>query len=264
MILQETKSTHSQTTNDYFEHYFEEIKFYLAPLFDYKQGNCHNVNHYASLILRSYGLQHNKVWIYAPTRYREHSKQAIKLHDPNFISPTGELSWGYHVALLLRYEGSEYVFDLFLDAHKPLTISAWLEKMQAKRFYVDVTRPDDYLFYTEESDVKKNGLFNGQYFAYEGLCKEQNWLAKGLAINETAVAFYSDQNYHFRHNTPLSADYRLFVGRINNFECVMRDVSTNKRMTPAFQQKHVNIITEYRQVYEQNLEKWTDKMDSFL
>ena len=264
MILQETKSTPFQTTNDYFERYFGEIKFYLAPLFDYKQGNCHNVNHYASLILRSYGVPHNKIWIYAPARYKEHSKQVIKLHDPNFISPNGELSWGYHVALLLRYEGSEYVFDLFLDAHKPLTISTWLEKMQAKQFYVDITNPDDYLFFTEESELKKNGLFNGQYFTYEGLCKEQNWLAKGLAINETAVAFYSDQNYHFRNNTNLSADYRLFVGRINNFESVIRDATTNKRMTPTFQQKHSEIIAEYREIYEQNLDKWTDKINSFL
>ena len=264
MVLTQTESRLSRITDNYFDYYFEELKYFLAPLFEYKQGNCHNVTHFASLILRSYGVQHNKIWIYAPTRYREDSKQTIQLADPNNISPNGLLTWGFHVALLLQYAGEEYVFDLFLDSEKPLSMAEWLEKMQARKFRIDIENPDNYLFYTQASETKKNGLFTGQYFEYEGFCREQNWLAKGLAINATAVEFYSKNWFHFQYKTLLGADYKLFVGRVNNFECVLRDSKTNKKMTEEFQQKHASIIDEYRLVYARNLEKWIEKIESYL
>lgn len=199
-----------------------------------------------------------------PYRYREDSKLTIQLPDPNNISPNGLLTWGYHVALLLQYAGEEYIFDLFLDSYKPLTIAEWLEKMQARKFHIDIENPDNYLFYTKSSETKKNGLFTGEYFKYDGLCREQNWLAKGLAINETAIEFYTKNWFHFNYKTLLSADYKLFVGRVNNFECVLRDNITNKKMTKEFQQKHASIIAEYRLVYEKNLEKWMERVQTFL
>lgn len=197
-------------------------------------------------------------------RYREDSKQTIQLPDPNNISPNGLLTWGFHVALLLQYEGKEFVFDLFIDSEKPLTIAKWLEKMQARKFRIEIEAPDNYLFYTQASETKKNGLFTRKYFEYDGLCREQNWLAKGLAINETAVELYSKNWFHFHYKTLLSADYGLFVGRVNNFECVLRDNKINKKMTEEFQQKHANIIAEYRLVYARNLEKWMEKVQTFL
>ena len=264
MVLTHSQSRLSRITDNYFDYYFEELKYLLAPLFVYKQGNCHNMTHFASLILRNYGVQHNKVWIFAPTRYQEDSRQTIQLLDPNNISPNGLLNWGFHVALLLEYEERECVFDLFLDSEKALTMAEWLERMQARKFRVEIETPDNYLFYTQASETKKNGLFTGQFFAYEGFCKEQNWLAKGLAINETAVEFYSKNWFHFHYKTLLSADYRLFVGRVNNFECVLRDNKTNKIMTEEFQQKYALLIAKYREVYTQKLEKWTEQVNMYL
>ena len=264
MVLTQVDSRLSRITENYFDYYFEELKYYLAPLFDYKQGNCHNITHFASLILKSYGVEHNKIWIYAPTRYKEDSKLSIQLLDPNNISPNGILTWGYHVALFLQYAGEECVFDFFLDSKKPLSMAKWLETMQARKFHIDIENPDNYLFYTEPSETKKNGLYTGQYFKYDGLCREQNWLAKGLAINETAINFYKNEYFHFKYKTLLSTDYKLFVGRVNNFECVMRDNTINKKMTEKFQQKHASVISEYRLVYEENLKKWTDRAQTFI
>lgn len=244
--------------------YFEELRYLLSPLFQYKQGNCHNLVHYASLILDSYGIEHKKIWIYAPCRYDKNAKTTIKLPDPNGLSPNGFLSWGYHVAILVNFSGLEYVFDYFIDDEKPLSIGNWIEKMGIKKFKVEIESADKYLFFTKPSETKKNGLFNGKYFEYDGLCKNENWIAKGLAINETAICFFKNELYHFQFNTPLSHDYRLLAGSVNNFECVLRDNALNKKMTPAFQEKHEEIITEYRKIYQKNLEKWIFKVDNFL
>lgn len=246
------------------EIYFEELRYLLSPLFQYKQGNCHNLVHYASLILDSYGVEHKKIWIYAPCRYDEVSKKSIKLPDPNNLSPSGLLSWGYHVAIFVEFNGLAYVFDYFIDDEKPLSVGNWIEKMAVKNFKVEIESAEKYLFFTKPSETKKNGLFNGKYFEYEGLCKEQNWVAKGLAINKTAIRFFKNELYHFQFKTPLSHDYRLLAGSVNNFECVFRDNSFNKKMTPKFQEKHKGIIAEYRKIYEENLEKWIYKVENLL
>jgi hypothetical protein len=264
MVLEKSQALWLCENNNYFENYFEELRYYLNPLFQYKQGNCHNIAHFASLILKNYGVAHKKIWIYAPTRFDENSKQTIKLPDPNNISPKGILTWGFHVALLIQHEKQEFVFDFFIDEEKPMTVGDWLDAMKIKNFKVEIENPENYLFFTKESEKKKNGLFSGKYFEYEGFCRQNEWIPKGLAINETALEFYKKEFYHFHYKTPLSSDYRLFVGRVNNFECVIRDCSENKKMTLSFQKKHAAIIAEYRLIYEENLIKWRNWVNAFL
>lgn len=264
MVFEKNQLLEINESYNYFENYFEELKYYLMPLFQYKQGNCHNVSHYASLILRNYGVSHKKIWIYAPTRYDESSKLTIQRPDPNNLSPKGFLTWGFHVAILIQHEAQEFVFDYFIDEEKPMTVGDWIESMKINNFYIDIEKPDYYLFYTKPSLKKKNGIFHGKYFEYEGLSKEENWLTKGLAINDTAVQFLKNELYHFQNKTPLSDEYRLLAGSINNFECVLRDKSINKRMTFSFQKRHNEIITKYRLIYEQNLDIWTNKVEAVL
>jgi hypothetical protein len=263
MVLEKIQSSVLSEANKYVENHFELLKCYLNPLFKYKQGNCHNVSHYASLVLRNYSISHKKIWIFAPTRYDENSKLAIQRPDPNNISPKGFLTWGFHVALLIEHEGNEIVFDYFVDEKKPMTIGNWIASMNINNFYIEIEKPDYYLFYGKTLK-KKNGVFYGKYFEYEGLSKEGNWLAKGLAINETAVHLYQNELYHFQHKTSMSDDYRLFVGSVNNFECILRDNTINNKMTLCFQKEHKDIIMKYRLIYAQNLDKWTKKVNVLL
>ncbi len=62
----------------------------------------------------------------------------------------------------------------------------------------------------------------------------------------------------------LSKDYKKLVGDIENFECVFRDFSTNKRMSQSFQRKHRQIIEQYREVYAEKLEKWQIRLNAIL
>ncbi len=252
------------TKSDYFRVFFEELRYYLNPLFQYKQGNCHNLMHYGSLILEKYGVKHQKIWIFAPSKYKENEKTLIQLPDPNNIAPSGILSWSFHVALLVKNDNEEFVFDYFIDENAPLSVSQWIEKMQLKTFHCEVQPTDFYLFYTNPSEKKKNGVFSGNYFGYEDKCLDEYWLPKGLAVNETAIHFFKAELNHFVYTTDKSTDYRLLVGSINNFECIFRDNSFNKKVNPEFQEKHQEIIQKYRKEYELNLEKWIEKVDNFL
>lgn len=264
MVLEKIQATWLRENNNYFENYFEELRYYLNPLFQYKQGNCHNITHFASLILKNYNVVHKKIWIFAPTRLDKNSKGVIILPDPNNISPKGHLIWGFHVALLIEYKAKTFVFDFLIDEEKPMTITDWINSLKIKNFKITIENPAKYLFFTKPIKKKKNGLFDGKFFEYEGFCKENEWIPKGLAINETAIRFYKKELYHFQYQTDLSDDYRLFVGRVTNFECVIRDNDFNKKMTPKFQKKHAKIIAEYRLIYEESLNKWINWVDAFL
>ena len=262
MIFVENKIINSDRI-EYAQIYFEELKTYLNSIYKYPQGNCHNLVHFGSMVLNQYNISYKKIWIFAPSRIHEKSKQSIQLPDPNGISLNGELSWGYHVALLVNYVNVSYIFDYFIDDTKPLYLNEWLQKINLTNFHLEFTSPSQYLFHVNPSKTKKNGLFNGDFFLYEGLCRDADWIPKGLAINETAIEFYKNEIYNLESTTPLCKEYKLLVGSVNNFECVLRDKAFNKKMTIDFQEKHEDVIIKYRLIYEQNLEKWINELSRF-
>jgi hypothetical protein len=250
---------------NYFLSKFVFLKPFLEPLFNYKQGNCHNLAHYASMLLQKHGIKHQKIWIFAPSRYQKHSRITINLEDPNLISSSGILTWGYHVALWIEYQHKTMVFDYFLDPNKPLVKEEWLEYFGNIDYKVEIHTAENYLFYGEEQENNRYySLYKGEFFRYEGECKTQQWIEQGLAINETAHYFMQNERQNLDIFNGLSKDYKKLVGDIENFECVFRDFSTNKRMSQSFQRKHRQIIEQYREVYTEKLEKWQIRLNAIL
>jgi hypothetical protein len=245
---------------DYFQHHFEQVKTHIGTTHLYPQGNCHNVVHLVSLVLKHYHIAHQKIWIYAPCRLKGNASKEIELNDPNHISLNGQIAWGYHVALLLRYGLTYSIFDFMLNDQKPIYLSEWIKGMNIDKYKIEVLNPKKYLFFTNKYKNKPEGIINGRYFEYKGLCKRQKWLQKGLAINETANAFYTQETDTLTSLTEAAIDFKLFVGNIFNFELVLRDHTHNDIMSMAFQEKYANTILKYRTIYHSNLEKWNEKL----
>lgn len=240
---------------------FNKIKFHLYPTYRYLQGNCHANAHLASLILQASGIEHHKIWIFAPCRYDEKSKEVFKINDPNQIAPKGYIRWGYHVAPMIDFEGKKYVFDFNFSERNPLTVSEWLGHFNSKNFRCVIEDPKYYLFHTKlSSENQKKHLFDGSFFELEGTALQNQWLEKGLAANETAYTMYEQVFLNAVKNKASQEqlhEYKLLFGSINNFECVFRDNSTNQFMTAQFQEKNQALIQYYREVYESNIDKWT-------
>lgn len=236
---------------------FGEIRKVLYPVYRYLQGNCHCHAHLASLILKSKGIKHRKVWIFAPSRYSEVSAEPFRTIDPNRISPDGQINWGYHVAPLVSVSGMDYVFDYHFSEHRPISLTHWLNCFDQKNYKCVIEEADHFLFYTREHEGRQ--LFNQDFYPLEGESLKNNWLEKGLAINETALEMYRECYLPvLAAGGPddLIRDYKLLIGRVLNFECVFRDQGTNKKMTADFQHKHGDLILYYRHVYEHNVIKW--------
>ena len=104
------------------------------------------------------------------------------------------------------------------------------------------------------------------FYKYEEEALNQHWIEKGLAVNETAVAFYYAEIQpilNLEQYQDLIGDYKMLVGNVFNFETVFRDNNWNNEMNNDFQFKHQNIIAKYREIYFSNLTKWENAF-SFL
>ncbi len=130
--------TLEEKETSYFVNLFEAIRPSIEPIYKYKQGNCHNLAHFISLILTKAGVTHQKIWIFAPSRIDIASKIPISVPDVNQISPTGMLNWGYHVALWIEYNKQAFVFDFMVDEKKPLTLSEWLNTFGLNTYKIDI------------------------------------------------------------------------------------------------------------------------------
>jgi len=240
---------------------FNEIKHYLYPAYRYLQGNCHCNAHLGSLLLKKHQIPHKKIWVFAPCRYSEVSGEAFIIPDPNNIAPNSYIRWGYHVAPLVEWKNEELIFDFNFSETNPLTREQWLGHLNTPNFKCIIEEADQFLFYSSPSLNKPNkSLFNGNFYPIEGLCLENKWFEKGLAANETALLMSKEViNPAIERNAPqaLINDYKYLIGSINNFECVFRNRSFNKRMTQEFQEKHQDLIHYYHGVFEDNVEKWS-------
>lgn len=243
---------------------FEEIRKTLYSAYRYLQGNCHCNAHLASLALKSKGIKHKKVWIFAPSLYSETSNESLRIYDRNQISPDGWINWGYHVAPIITVNGSDFVFDYNFSEIRPLSLSEWLNCFEPGNFKYLIEEADNFLFHTRDYSGKQ--LFDYRFHPLEGESLQNSWLEKGLAVNETALEMYHECYLPaVRNGGPeeLLQDYKMLIGRVLNFECVFRDQAFNRRMTQAFQNRHSDLIHYYRHTYEHNVIKWKLVVDHY-
>ena len=237
------------------------------------------------MLLHSKGITTSKIWAFSPGIYSKTNSQLITFIDKKKLSPNGQIDWGYHVAPILNVNDGvqthQMVIDLGLFPKGLVPYKNWLEKLKTKKLISLMLDFEWYLFnsnvipmsqlqYDSDGMLKpklKNlilpDLFSDKliddFYKYEDDSKQNNWLEKGLAINETAIQFYNAEikpMLKLNTQTALIHDYKNLVGNVFNFETIFRDNMWNYDMTLDFQKQHSIIITKYREIYKNNLIKW--------
>lgn len=245
------------------------------------------------MLLLSNGVTSSKIWTFSPGLYSTSSSRLISFTDKTKLSPTGKIDWGYHVAPVLHVqkgkEISEMVIDLVLFPEGPVHYRTWLNKLKTRKLLHLIMDADWYLFnssmipnyqlnndpeYVQDKNLDLPYFFwdklINDFFKYEEESKENQWLPKGLAINEAAMEFYNNEIapiLKMRAKKELAQDYKNLVGNVFNFETVFRDDKWNYDMTPEFQEKHQDIISKYKDIYLDSLKKWeklVSKLDDHL
>ncbi|HEY6143532.1 MAG TPA: protein-glutamine glutaminase family protein [Flavobacterium sp.] len=269
---------------------FAEIMKSGLP-FGYQQANCHNISHYISLLLESKGYLCAKIWAFAPVVYSTSSSKLISRPDKKNISPTGKIDWGYHVAPIVQVRIGNRVRKMAIDPglfKTPVRYRTWIAKLKIKQLIYLIVDSEWYLFnsstipnselipYDESLDANPTNVqlpdwFSDKlitdFFKYEEDSLEQHWIEKGLAVNETAMAFYDTEIkpiLNSEQHQDLVNDYKMLVGNVFNFETIFRDNNWNNEMNDDFQLKHQEIIAKYRQIYASNLKKWQESLVSLI
>ena len=239
---------------------FREVRKHLHGTYLYPQGNCHNVAHVASLVLSKQGIPNRKVWLFSPCRYKTGAYEAICLPDPNGITTDGMISWGYHVATLIEDPlAGELVYDYFIDAERPLRLQEWISIQGLSTYQLRVEPAYNYLFYSESAPGQLESLFTGEFFRYEGEALEGEWVAKGLAVNQTAYDFYLEE-IKDRPEGQLRSDYQALVENINTFETIIRDQQVPAELPAGLVHKHHRLLAHYQQRYEYYLARWRTQL----
>jgi len=259
--------------------------------FGYQQANCHNISHYISTLLESKGYRCGKIWAFAPVVYSMNSSRLISFTDKKNISPTGKIDWGYHVAPILQVRIGNKVRKMVIDPglfpKNIVRYRTWLAKLRTRKLIYLIMDSEWYLYNSSmipNSQIQYNsdGFPNAiqpniqlpdwfsdklitDFFKYEDDSLRENWIEKGLAVNETAMAFYDTEIkpiLHSKQHQDLVTDYKMLVGNVFNFETIFRDNNWNPEMNDDFQFRHQNIIAKYREIYFSNLQKWQESLAS--
>lgn len=175
------------------------------------------------------------------------------------------------------------VIDVGLFPNKIVRYRTWLAKLKTKKLIYLIMDSEWYLYNSSmitnaqmqsasnelleanKPNIKLPDWFSDKhitdFFKYEEEALEQNWIEKGLAVNETAMTFYDaeiEPVLDSKQHKDLVADYKMLVGNVFNFETIFRDNNWNYEMNNDFQLKHQNIIAKYREIYSLNLTKWKE------
>ncbi len=257
--------------------------------FGYQQANCHNISHYIRTLLESKGYLCAKIWAFAPVVYSTNNSSLISFVDKKNLSPNGAIDWGYHVAPVLQVRMGTKVRKMVIDPglfpKGPVRYRTWLAKLKTRKLIYLIMDSEWYLYNSSiipnsQLQADPNGLLNvnppniklpdwfsdkhiTDFFKYEEDSRNEHWIEKGLAVNETTETFYTTEIQPLLHSNlhqDLVYDYKMLVGNVFNFETVFRDNNWNYEMNDDFQLKHQEIITKYREIYFANLLKWQESL----
>lgn len=234
--------------------------------FRYLNGSCEDRAHYISLLLRKYGVDCGKVWNFSPARYTFLSNELLNIKDPFGI--TDDLTWGYHVApYLMAYNEQGEIEKLVVDQSfcedEFLTESDWIARMNCQRAIQLHTDLDSYLFnsifgyvgdhitsfethYGTPLDIPS--IITGNFWQ---LFPEDDYVQKGLAINDLAVKIFDFKNYL----PQIEKNYLSDI--LNNIDDLIKLVVTQK--PHSLDQDSYNHIINY---YFERYYHWGSKLST--
>ena len=238
---------------DYISFVFQQLKKELYPTYLYSHGNCHNVSHLASMILTQCGIDHQKIWIFAPCRLDPTRKESIVFKIKNDIAPRKIIRWGYHVGILVELQNESYVVDLFMDTDKPIRLADWNDQLNSSMHQIFVEPPQHYLYHSTPHPPRGKEIFNGTFFEYDGLCRDDHWLPKGLAINQIAYEFLLNECHK---PTELSIDCQQLIKSIYTFDAFLGNHNKWHKISTDFMAKHPLLTQQYQYLYQEALDHW--------
>jgi hypothetical protein len=170
--------------------------------FNYPQGGCQQRAEKMHMIMENSGIEHAKIWLFAPVNLSHTDKTYLEIDDPNDLTPNDIIYWGYHVAPSVLVESvttgrlDTLVIDPSVSRSKPLRINNWFEKINNS----DVSKytfleSKNYFFNVQPSPDGSGNLssvINGYFYTYGDVesivdMYDNAVVERELAVNDVAI-----------------------------------------------------------------------------
>ena len=163
---------------------------------------------------------------------------------------------------------------------KPISYQKWLSIQNCKASYYTFLDPEYYLFYsingswvqdyedydqncTADSSVRLPNylpkVMTGDFYMYSGTRVTNQWVEKGMAINEMAYQFYLNELVPIKNDPSMSdlvKEYKFLFGSVNNLESIYLEYASKCKIDAALIEKHRGLIDKYREKFNEETEKW--------
>lgn len=253
--------------------------------FNYTQGNCHDRAHMMSLLLAQRHIICAKIWAFAPGNYCLINRSLFTIKDKNGMSPDGIITWGYHVAPVVKVQQKKgvrlCVIDPSLFPGGPVPYRKWLDIFNSNSGMYLFLNHNYYLFNTLDGNtVYAPGtndpetalpsqklemptwfpkLVTGDFYDYDGDAAADNMMPRGLAANETAYRFYKEQ-IAILPASEADTRYELnaIAGVADDFQLFLQNGQFGNTYYQMLQEKYSHLINQYRVCYENEIEYWVN------
>ena len=236
--------------------------------FNYPQGGCPEravVIHY---LLDSLKIPNFRIWVFAPSKLLESSKEKIYITDKNKLTTddNNRIEWDYHVApCVLSSNGTAspdtLVIDPSINSKKPLKVKDWLSLInnskQSKYCFLDGKY---YQFNTKENGA--SNVINGYLYPYEGGAYDNLWVEKMMALNETAYTMYLKYVKNKDNSSQKVKDIKAVIGN----SATLKEVLEYKDGLPAASKiryittNYPDFASDMWALYSKSFSAWAKRM----
>jgi hypothetical protein len=240
--------------------------------FGFPQGGCQQRAHIMSVILsRMFNIEHCKVWLFSPAALNLFDNRTLSIADPNGLTENNSIEWNFHVVPVIRTgTGSAaelMVTDPSLQKLKALTLNEWFMNINNSNMskYTFVL-PDKYFFNCSYIDNSLTSVFDGSFFDFDELVKDDLTMEKGLALNDMSITIYHKYiqplQKHFNTNEIQKLeDLTAIFGNATAVDLLFsqnRSGNTINTMHRYVLTNYGDIIEEARNLFYERLVYWTN------
>ncbi len=255
---------------------FDYIAHKSSVEFGFPQGGCQQRAHIMSMILdKKYNIEHCKVWLFSPAALNLYDIRTLFVPDPNGITENNRIEWNYHVVPVIRVStsyGTELMLtDPSLNNIKPILLQEWFTLIGNSNISkYSFLLPDKYFFNSSYIDNVLTNVFDGSFFNFNELVKDDLTMEKGLALNDVAMRMY--HAYIRPHLTEDKNDEKLRdLKEIFGNATVLDLLFSQNRSGFSENTSHRYVMTKYKepaheakQLFNERLLFWTEFTNALL
>ena len=236
--------------------------------FDFPQGGCQQRAHIMSVILsKMFSIEHCKVWLFSPAALNLFDNRTLSISDPNGLTENNSIEWNFHVVPVIRTGTELMVTDPSLQKLQAVTLNEWFLNINNSNIskYTFVL-PDKYFFNCSYIDNSLTNVFDGSFFDFDELVRDDLTMEKGLALNDMSMALYHKyiqplQKHCNASDVQKLEDLKAIFGNATAVDLLFsqnRSGNTMNTMHRYVITNYGDIIKEAKSLFDERLLYWTN------